>query len=232
MKNVRSEYIYLIVIAILASYILTIIYLPWTGYHRESTLTITCIVVGTLISLIGIILVRMAKNLPTTHGTRVRGGWVEPFKGSPQNLGVAITSKHQYDSSNNLEPPGRINYRLLTETRRRSVIRTYFAVTATFVTACLFSYIGLFDALSNWWEILIVFGIFSSPFLIRRFTQGFMVIGIYYLIVAVFSMTFGTWQTNTYGSGVIIFFTLGLSPYIFSKILLPVYRSSGHMVFD
>jgi hypothetical protein len=100
----------------------------------------------------------------------------------------------------------------------------YVAPSALFVLAFYFTALFMYEAFSHEWELLAVLPLFLSPFIIRRFTSGFRVIGYYFAISTVFSFTVGSYKDNPYGSGVVLFFVLGLIPYIASKVMVPVWE--------
>lgn len=115
---------------------------------------------------------------------------------------------------------------LFVEAEERKRLAYYLAPIAMFVLAFYFSAIFLHEAFENEWELLLLPPVFLSPFLIRRFVQGFHVLGYYFLISIFFSLTIGSWKGNPYGSGIIIFFILGLLPYILSKVFIHIWEEA------
>jgi len=94
----------------------------------------------------------------------------------------------------------------------------YLAVFGLLALAFYFSVFFLRDALGEDIWLLGLLAIYVLPFIVRRFTSGFKVLGIYFAACIVFSLTVGSWQENEFGSGVLIFFLVGIAPYIVSKV--------------
>jgi len=115
----------------------------------------------------------------------------------------------------------------------------YLAAVGLLVMAFYFSLFFLRDALGNDIWIFAILGLFISPFIIRRFTSGFKVIGLYFALCIMFSVTVGSWKENDLGSGVIIFYIVGIAPYVGSRIFtriwtvtrLELYSSDGGIAF-
>lgn len=102
----------------------------------------------------------------------------------------------------------------------------YIAVFGLLTLAFYFSIFFLRDALGDDLLILVVLGLYLSPFIFRRFASGFTVIGLYFALCIVISLTAGSWEDNQFGSGVIIFFVIGLAPYVASKIFARIWTES------
>jgi len=94
----------------------------------------------------------------------------------------------------------------------------YLAAVGLLVMAFYFSLFFLRDALGNDLWIFAILAIFISPFIMRRFTSGFKVIGWYFVLCIIFSSTVGYWRENDLGSGVVIFYIVGIAPYVGSRI--------------
>lgn len=102
----------------------------------------------------------------------------------------------------------------------------YIAVIGLLTLAFYFSVFFLRDALGDDLLILVIFCLYISPFIFRRFTSGFKVIGLYFTVCILFALTAGSWQENQLGSGVIIFFVIGLTPYVASKVFARIWTES------
>jgi len=102
----------------------------------------------------------------------------------------------------------------------------YLAAVGLLVTAFYFSVFFFRDALGNEIWIFAVLGIYLSPFIMRRFTSGFKVIGLYFALCILFSLTVGSWRENELGSGVLIFYTIGLAPYVGSKVFSRIWTET------
>ena len=102
----------------------------------------------------------------------------------------------------------------------------YIAAVGLLVMAFYFSVFFMRDALGNDLWLLAILGLFLSPFLLRLVTSGFKVIGLYFVLCILFSMTVGSWEDNQLGSGVIIFFVVGLMPYVSSKVFGRIWTES------
>jgi hypothetical protein len=102
----------------------------------------------------------------------------------------------------------------------------YLAVFGLLTLAFYFSIFFLRDALGEDILILVVLGLYLSPFVFRLFTSGFTVIGLYFALCIVFSLTVGSWEENQLGSGVVGFFVIGLAPYVASKIFVRIWTES------
>jgi hypothetical protein len=102
----------------------------------------------------------------------------------------------------------------------------YIAVLGLLTLAFYFSIFFLRDALGDDLLLVAVFALFISPFVFRRFTSGFRVIGLYFAVCILLSLTVGSWEENKLGSGVIIFFLVGLAPYVASKIFARIWTES------
>ena len=111
---------------------------------------------------------------------------------------------------------------ITSHTRRR--LGFYVAPFGAFILAFYFSVLFLHEAFQHEWELLILIPLYLSPFLMRTFTSGFRVIGYYLGVSTIFSLTIGSHEGNPFGSGVIIFFLIGLLPYIFFKVLIPLWE--------
>jgi hypothetical protein len=131
---------------------------------------------------------------------------------------VAIRSK----IDNRVSSFPRKSVDLASKTRHR--LGFYAAPIGAFVLAFYFSVLFLHDAFQYEWELLILIPLYLSPFLMRVFTSGFRVIGYYFALSTFFSLTIGSHEGNPFGSGVILFFLIGLLPYLFYKILIPLWE--------
>jgi hypothetical protein len=111
------------------------------------------------------------------------------------------------------------------EPKRKVVItgsakaKTVMAATAWFVFATWFTVLCLIRAFENWWESLFIPAVFISPFIVRLFIRGFKVLAVYFIVASVFAWSVGSWKGNPFGSGVVMFFALGIMPYILSREL-------------
>ncbi len=102
----------------------------------------------------------------------------------------------------------------------------YLASASLMVMAFYFAALFMGDSLRGDIWLLVLAVLFISPFVIRRFISGFQVIGIYFTICILFSVTVGSWQENELGSGVLIFFVVGLSPYVASRLFARIWREA------
>jgi hypothetical protein len=131
---------------------------------------------------------------------------------------VAVRSK----IDNRVSAFPRRDVELLSKTRHR--LGFYVAPIGAFLLAFYFSVLFLHEAFQHEWELLILIPLYLSPFVMRMFVSGFRVIGYYFAISILFSLTIGSHEGNPFGSGVIIFFLIGLLPYLFYKILIPLWE--------
>lgn len=99
----------------------------------------------------------------------------------------------------------------------------YLAAVGLLAMAFYFSLFFLRDALGNDVWIFAILGLFISPFIMRRFTSGFKVIGLYFALCIMFSVTVGSWKENDLGSGVVIFYIVGIAPYVGSRIFTRIW---------
>lgn len=102
----------------------------------------------------------------------------------------------------------------------------YLAAAGLLVMAFYFSVFFLRDALGNDIWIFAILGLFISPFIMRRFTSGFKVIGLYFALCIIFSVTVGSWKENDLGSGVLIFYIVGIAPYVGSRIFSRIWTET------
>jgi hypothetical protein len=102
----------------------------------------------------------------------------------------------------------------------------YIAAVGLLVMAFYFSVFFMRDALGDDLWLVAILGIFLSPFLFRFFTSGFKVIGLYFALCVIFSVSVGSWQENQFGSGVLIFYVIGLLPYLASRIFKKIWSES------
>jgi hypothetical protein len=102
----------------------------------------------------------------------------------------------------------------------------YIAAVGLLAMAFYFSVFFMRDALGDDLWLVAILGIFLSPFLFRFFTSGFKVIGLYFAVCILFSVSVGSWQENEFGSGVLIFYVIGLLPYLASRIFRKIWSES------
>jgi len=102
----------------------------------------------------------------------------------------------------------------------------YIATIGLLVMAFYFAVFFMRDALGNDMWILAMLGLFLSPFLLRRVTSGFRIVAYYFALCTIFTLTVGSWKQNKLGSGVIIFFVLGITPYVASRVFLRIWRET------
>lgn len=102
----------------------------------------------------------------------------------------------------------------------------YIAALGLLGMAFYFSVFFMRDALGDDILILAVLGLYVSPFIFRRFTSGFKVIGLYFAACILLALTVGSWEENQLGSGVVIFFVIGLTPYVASKVFARIWTES------
>ncbi len=102
----------------------------------------------------------------------------------------------------------------------------YLATAGLFVMAFYFSVFFMRDALGDDIWLLAISGLYVLPFLMRRFTSGFRIVVYYFAICTVFSLLVGSWKENDLGSGVLIFYVVGITPYIASRIFKRIWTEA------
>ena len=200
--------LYIVLLICVAVYALAIAYLPMTGSLKRGDLvkTLTWLLVGLTVALVVAFMIHTrasAGSATSQRSTRVR------------TRGVAVPYRN---------PRGEVAY-LGSEPRRTVVItgsakaKTAMLAAAWFVFASWFTVLCLLKAFKNWWESLFIPAIFISPFIVRLFIRGFKVLAVYFIVASVFALSIGSWRGNPFGSGVVMFFALGVMPYILSREL-------------
>jgi len=199
---------YIVLLICVAAYALAIAYLPMTGCLKGGDLvkTLTWLLAGLTVALVVAFMIHTRASMGSATSqrlTRVR------------TRGVTVPYRN---------PRGEVAY-LGSEPRPTVVItrsakaKTAMLVTAWFVFASWFTVLCLIEAFKNWWESLFIPAIFISPFIVRLFIRGFKVLAVYFIVASVFALSVGSWRGNPFGSGVVMFFALGIMPYILSREL-------------
>ena len=109
---------------------------------------------------------------------------------------------------------------------RRTSPSYYLATVGLLVMAFYFSVFFMRDALGNDFWLLAVLGLYVVPFIMRRFTSGYRIIGYYFVLCTLFSLLVGSWKENQLGSGVLIFYVVGILPYVGSRVFLRIWAET------
>jgi len=102
----------------------------------------------------------------------------------------------------------------------------YLATVGLLVMAFYFSVFFMRDALGNDVCLLAVLGLYVAPFIMRKFASGYKIIGYYFALCILFSFLVGSWKENQLGSGVLIFFVVGVLPYVGSRVFLRIWAET------
>jgi hypothetical protein len=103
----------------------------------------------------------------------------------------------------------------------------YLAAIGLLILAFYFSVFFMRDALGDDIWVLVLLGVYVSPFVMRRFTSGFRIVGFYFALCTVFALTVGSWKDNELGSGVLVFFAVGVLPYVASRVFYRIWTEAS-----
>ena len=103
----------------------------------------------------------------------------------------------------------------------------YIAAVGLLVMAFYFTVFFMRDALGGDVWIFAMLGLFIIPFIMRRFISGYRIIVFYFVLCIAFSLTVGSWEENELGSGVLIFYVIGIMPYVASRVFSKIWTETS-----